>query len=72
MAKKPLPKAAPQLLWSPTEVASHLKISEKAVSRLCDKRELEYYLVSGKRRFDPVAVREYSARKRKPTLEELT
>lgn len=70
MAKKSTPP--PEELWSYAEAAQHLKISIKAVSRLCDDRKLEYYLVSGKRRFDPVSVRLYGARERKATLEELT
>lgn len=72
MAKKIPAKAAPVLYWTYQEAAAELKLSPMAIKRLCDRRELEFYLVSGKRRLDPVSVREWAARKRKPTLEELT
>lgn len=69
MAKKSPP---PEEIWTYEEAAAVMKISVKALSRLCDKRGIEYRIVAGKRRFDPVTVRLWLAGELKATLEDLT
>lgn len=72
MPKKPTPSPLPEELLTYEEAAALLKLSAIAVKRLCDRRVLEYYMVSGKRRLDAAFVREWRARKRHATREELT
>ena len=46
-------------LWTKREVAAFFRVSTCTVDRCCRDRGLRFYLVGGRRRFDPADIRAY-------------